>query len=122
MSRRERTTTITCAQQACRETKFHIYTSQREYTEIHKRQQQNPWKCTRHARPERVLTAGNPQTEAVLIASRRGSERLYWIPEDAQTGSGLSSGPGYVAHADDVPEGTRLIVTARLEFSEDRGQ
>jgi hypothetical protein len=143
VSRRERTTTVRCAQPACGATTFYTFTSQREYGEIHQRQQRTPWRCTRHDRPDEVLRPDQPAITKVLVASRVRNSRyerdladyeaavarrspfarkpdefidgMYWLPEGGGHGSGFLFGPGFKAHATDFPEGTRLVVTARIE-------
>lgn len=126
MAGRERTTTIGCAEKGCRETKFHLYTSQRQYKEIWDWQNEHPWKCTRHADPDKVLRPDNLTTTHVLVASKvrysgdRYLDGLFWLPEGAERGgSGFTHGPGFNAHASDFPEGTRLIVTTRIEMPEE---
>lgn len=151
MSRRERTTTIRCAEKPCREVAHYSYSSQREYGEIHQRQQRSPWKCSRHDAPDEVLRPDNLTTTLTLVASRvrrSGYERdlaeyeailarmtphstpyrrkpeeflpgLFWLPEGGAHGSGFTHGPGFKAHADDFPEGTRLTVTTRIEIPEE---
>lgn len=44
---------------------------------------------------------------------------LYWLPEGGAHGSGFTHGPGFKAHADDFPEGTRLTVTTQIEIPEE---
>ncbi|GAA0720209.1 hypothetical protein GCM10010199_25560 [Dactylosporangium roseum] len=39
---------------------------------------------------------------------------MYWLPEGGTSGSGFTFGPGFKAHADDFPEGTRLVITAQV--------
>lgn len=130
MSGRERTYTIRCANGGCHESTFYLYASQREYSELHKRQVANPWKCFRHRDPDANLRPGNESTETVLVATKvaagpvpgfpdkgeRWLPGLYWREEGAAAGSGLTHGPGFNAHASDFPEGTRLVVTARIEI------
>lgn len=122
---RERMTELPCAEDGCPKSAGYTYTSQREYHQIWARQKTHPWKCTRHNRPEQVLRPDNPTTETVLVASRvRSGGRdpdllpgLFWLPEGAERGgSGLQRGPGFTAHADDFPEGTRLVVSTRIEM------
>jgi hypothetical protein len=128
MASRERTTGISCGEGGCREVSWRSYTSQKAYGEIMRAQAAKPWKCSRHEHPERNLRPGNTTTSYVVVATRlpfrlaRGSEPewlpgLFWCPEGGpQTGSGYAFGPGFNAHASDVPEGTRLIVTAVIEL------
>ncbi len=112
---RERTTSIRCAEAGCRDHATYAYSSQRECAEIYERQKRRPWKCSRHDRPDEVLRPDNVRVVGVLVATRRPYGQ-FWIPEDGTTGSGLTSGPGFKAHADDFPEGTRLVVTAEVEI------
>lgn len=72
------------------------------------------WKCSRHRNPDRTLNADNTETRAVVVAGKSDGcgDRLFWGH------SGIIHGPGFVAHADDFPEGTRLVVTARIEAPE----
>lgn len=146
MSRREKTTSIRCAENGCRESQLFSYSSQREYADIHTALQRTPWKCTRHVNPEQVLRPDNTTTSHVLVASRvrsHGYERrveqyeaavarksmwaekpeeflpgLYWLPEGGTSGSGFTYGPGFKAHAADFPEGARLVVTTQILLPE----
>lgn len=150
MSRRERTTTIVCAEKPCREVTFYTYSPLREYDEIEAAQAKRPWRCTRHASPDEVLRPDSLSTTVVLVASKvrsLGFERekagddavvarigphgtalarkpgeflpgLFWLPEGGAHGSGFTHGPGFKAHANDFPEGTRLTVTTRIDMPE----
>lgn len=127
MARRERTAVIRCAEPGCRDNARYAYSSQREYGEIMQSQQRYPYKCTRHHNPDSVLRPDNTSTTHVLVASKvfhkgpydaepaplRG---LFWLLEGSDHGSGFVFGPGFNAHADDFPEGTRLVVTTRIEL------
>ena len=124
MSRRERTTSIRCADANCRELAWYSYSSQREYAEIVRNQREHPYKCTRHRRPEQNLRPDNLTTSLTIVASKvasvfRGSEEfapgLYWVA-DGEMQSGFTFGPGFTAHANDFPEGTRLVVTTAIEM------
>lgn len=124
MASRERTTSIKCAEPDCTDHAHYTYRTQREYAEIHARQKDHPYECTRHRNRHEVLRPDNTERTQVLIATKVPNHRgdgylpgLFWIPEGHnQGGSGFTFGPGYKAHADDFPEGTRLIVTARIEI------
>lgn len=120
MSRRERLATFRCAE-GCSNHITYGYTSQREYAEIAQRQARSPWKCARHERPDEVLRPDNKRVVGVLIATRKDHGQ-FWIPEGGTTGSGLTSGPGFKAHADDFPEGTRLVVTAEVRTPDDAAE
>lgn len=111
----------------CPEVSFSEYTARRELDGI------NPtWKCPPHRNPDRVLSADNPETTAVLTLHPRyidGYRREdppqlvghFWGPEGAEAGhDGVVSGPGFMAIAKGFPPGTRLIVTARVELPADQ--
>jgi hypothetical protein len=55
-----------------------------------------------------VLAADNDATEKVLVSKRGAGGNMYWDR------SGFVYGPGFKAFADDFPEGTQLVVTARI--------
>jgi len=88
--------------------------------------------ATRHTNPkEQHHGPANLERTGVLIATTLHTKPdrwtgkteplgRYWIPEGATTGSNLATGPGYRAHANDVPEGTRLVITARIELPEEQ--
>jgi len=112
-----------CAHAGCGEQSFIEYTARRELDGV-----SPTWKCTRHAEPDRVLSADNTETTAVLTlhpryidAYHRGDPPklvgYFWGPEGADKGhAGIEQGPGFLAHAKDFPPGTRLVVTARVEI------
>lgn len=120
MARRTGTLHYTCAEPGCREQTHRAYEGVREGNEIAKRQHDKPWKCTRHANPDKVLRPDNQHVTTVMIATRIGdSPGLYWLREGETSGSGFTFGPGFNAHAADVPEFTRLVIEARLELPDD---
>lgn len=67
------------------------------------------WLCIRHQRPDEVLSSDNPQIVTELINEEHehgrflGNRRFVY-------------GPGFKAFAQDFPPGTRLLITARVEF------
>lgn len=114
---RERLTNWKCAEPGCREAVHYAYTSQREYGEMWKRQSEHPWRCSRHSHPEQVLGLDNTTTEYIVTAQpSEGASGLYWTAPDGKRRSGFTFGDGYKAFAGDFPQGTRLIVTARIEL------
>jgi hypothetical protein len=140
MARREYTGNWPCREPGCRERGFYIYDTQRDYQEAARRYAKTPWVCTRHSRPEQVLGQDNPARTVEVVASRirfsdydrrmaeyraavaRGSmfahEPAEFIPGLYWTGAGFSNGfahgPGFMAFANDFPEGTRLRVTVEV--------
>jgi hypothetical protein len=129
MPRREYRSAFKCAEPGCRDTQFLAHSTRADEKAAWQRQHEKPYRCTRHANPERNLRPGNERVTQVLVATRRRSVRmighdeeaswlpgLFWIPEGGTTGSGFTFGDGYNAHASDFPEGTRLVVTAQIEM------
>ena len=109
MARREYKLQKRCAHEGCAEIRHWTYETARDLAASHARA--NVYRCVRHTDPESVLSADNPTTEVVMTC--KASDRapgLYW-----EGRSGLHTGPGFKAWAADFPEGTRLIVTARIE-------
>jgi len=63
------------------------------------------------------LRAGAETSSTVLVVWRSAGGRLYWRDEVTQDGRApVIYGPGFAATADDFPEGTKLIVQARIEI------
>ena len=125
MARRPHTLRRTCTTVGCTETSLMEFDTLRERADYDKRNGTG-WLCVRHDKPNEVLSADNPATEQVLTASvvlaevRRGELRplsgLFWQAEGERPRSGLLFGPGFRAFAGDFPEGTRLVVSARIEL------
>lgn len=112
MSRRERILRKTCAENGCTEFARWSFSSLRELKESYEAKQKDWW-CVRHKRKDEVLSTSNNTTERTLVSvkSINGSDKLFW-----SGGSGFAYGPGFKAFADDFPEGTQLIVTARISI------
>lgn len=119
MGRRGGTYSFRCAETGCTESGFTDWDNQREYAEA-ARIYAN-WRCYRHRNPEQMLGLNNTARHHVLVArpGSRSPDHLFWAEEGAESGSmGLVSGPGFKAHANDFPAGTRLVVTAYVETPE----
>lgn len=102
-----------CAHEGCNESVTYRYQTQRDLKQSPelKWYSGGRWRCTRHSNIQEVLSKDNPTTSATLVSTRQG-ERVYW------GNSGFVYGPGFKAFCNDFPEGTRLIVTATIEFPE----
>lgn len=117
MSRREYTIRFKCAEDGCGEWYHSVATTRRDEAETRALYAKRPWRCTRHRKPEEVLSLDNQERVAVLTAQR--SKRYPDLPDLFwNDGSGFEYGPGFKAYAKDFPPGTRLIVTARIELPE----
>lgn len=104
----ERSVRKQCSHEGCREFAFYRFSSLREMQES--REAKLPWTCTRHTKPEELLTPTNLSREFVAESKRGAAGLLFWGH------SGFMFGPGFKAFCDDFPQGTRLIVTARIEL------
>lgn len=120
VARRGGTARFRCAEDGCTEAAFYTYTSNADYARLHREQRDRPWQCSRHRNPEQLLTPANTTRSVVLTAEK--SKRfpdlttLFWrVGDAADVGSGYTFGPGFKAHADDFPEGTRLVITVTAE-------
>jgi hypothetical protein len=124
VARRGGTARFRCAESGCTEAAFYDYSSRADYARLHREQVERPWKCTRHRNPEQVLTPTNTTRTVVLTAekSKRFPDltKLFWREgDDADVGSGYTFGPGFRAHADDFPEGSRLIITITADVAKE---
>lgn len=108
-----------CADQSCTDHALFEFTSRRDYDNHVRSTRDRPWRCTRHTRPDEVLSATNDQRIVTLIAEHntgQTSGAMFWREEGAERlGSGFTYGPGFKAYASDFPVGTRLVITARVE-------
>lgn len=106
----------------CTEVAFYGVSTLADRKQLATDQKRRPWKCSRHRNPEQLLTPANTEVSHVLIADRSKrfpdlTDKLFWREESADdVGSGYTFGPGFSAHADDFPEGTRIVITVRAEM------
>ena len=103
MARHEYTMNLRCAEPSCYE--------------------KYQWRCTRHMRPDEVLSTDDTARESVLEVRDRPNLGPRWMPLGGETGggNGFITGPGFKAFAKDFPAGARLVVTARIELPEGDG-
>lgn len=113
MARREWTLRYECGHQGCREMVHYRYSTRRDLEgsfEV-KNYSNGRWRCTRHTRPEEVLGPENRETSATLTVEQKPHGRFFGS-------SGFLSGPGFKVFAADLPEGTKLVVTAQIVLPE----
>jgi hypothetical protein len=117
-TRRGYTVRCVCSHPGCNETSFYHYDTQREVREgtAAKQARAGTWLCVRHTEPDEVLSAANPTTSQVLVSVELEHGRFWRKEGQERVVSGFVFGNGYKAYAKDFPPGTRLIVTATLEF------
>lgn len=117
MSRRQYDIRFKCAEEGCREHYWSTASTRKEERETRSHYAKHPWRCTRHRKPEEVLSASNRERTTILTAGKSKQfpelPDLFW-----DDGSGFEFGPGFKAYARDFPPGTRLIITARIELPE----
>lgn len=111
---RPKTYRVRCAEPECREIGFFEY----------ERASDKPpgdWRCSRHVRPDDVLSAASPVRSRVLTVVEL-DHGLFWH-DGSRVGSGFEYGPGFRAWARDFPPGTTLTITAVIgeRHAPDRG-
>jgi len=107
--RREWPLRLVCGHEGCAETSNYRYQTKRDLMESFelKHYSDGRWRCIRHARPNEILSAGNPETRIELTVEQK-EHGLYF-------GSfGFISGPGFKAFAKDFPAGAKVVVSATL--------
>lgn len=116
---REYTIRLICAEPDCRETSFTTASTRAEEASIRRRYADRPYRCTRHRNPEEVLSETNRERSVVITARKSKKfphlDGLFW---DYPFATGITSGPGFKAYADDFPAGTKIVITVRLELPE----
>lgn len=127
MARRGGTARFRCATEGCTEAAFYDYSSNADHARLHREQKARPWLCSRHRNPEQLLTPTNTSRTVVLTAERSKRfpdlTKLFWREQgDPDVGSGYTFGPGFKAHADDFPEGSRLVITITADLSTSPGE
>lgn len=110
MSRRTYTIPLRCAEPGCRESSICEAIGRDEYAEARARYGRNPWRCSRHRKPDEVLSVENLERQTVVELTIKSFGHSWDI------GTTCATGPGFKAFADDFPPGTRLIITAHIEL------
>lgn len=116
MANREWPLRYQCKHEGCPETVTYRYSTQRDLRESWQLRNYGAgkgWLCLRHSNPDRVLSATNPETRFEAVSEEKGNGRYF------PGGQGLMTGPGFLLYANDLPAGTKLIVTARIELPAD---
>lgn len=109
MARREWPLRFTCAHEGCGEMANYRYQTKRDLMESFelKNYSNGRWRCIRHSRPEEVLSPSNLRTLAELTVEERPYGKFFG-------NFGFVSGPGFKVFADDLPVGTKLVVSASI--------
>lgn len=111
MPKREWPVRFICSHDGCNESVTYRYDTRRDLMESFelKWYSGGRWKCQRHSDLDRVLSSTNRETRFEIESKQESHGRYFGH-------SGQLSGPGFLAIANDFPPGTKLIVTARIEF------
>ena len=111
MARREYPLRFECSNPGCKESVNYRYDTRRDLTNSFelKNFSGGRWKCLRHKDPDRVLSSDNLATEQTLVCEQTEYGRYFG-------GQGIVIGPGFLAYAKDLPVGTKLIISARIEL------
>jgi len=111
MARPEYRLRFTCKHPGCQEHVTFRYSTARDRSASFELSAygKDGWLCSRHRNPDEVLSASNPETRFEAVSYDSHGRRFI-------NHSGMVSGPGFKMFVDDFPEGTRLIVTARIEL------
>lgn len=120
MARRYYPVRFQCAAKGCPERANYEAETRADEKRLYETQQRTPWTCTRHTRPDEVVTA-DARDKTITLTSLPSedypnSKNRYWTGEDGRRQSGFVYGPGFKAYASDFPEGARLTITATLEL------
>lgn len=113
---------VHCSQEGCHEFKSYACHSRKEYLETVKEYRTKKWYCSRH-RPENLQPTSEPRH--VYINCIHPDATKYPRIKDSHIwsdGSGYTFGPGFNAHAEDFPIGTRLHITIAVEIPETEEQ
>lgn len=107
MARREWPLRFVCGHEGCTETANYRYQTRRDLMESFelKHYSDGRWRCTRHTRPDEVLSLTNPRAGTELIVEERPHGKFFG-------NFGFISGPGFKAFACDLPTGTKIVITA----------
>jgi hypothetical protein len=103
-----------CAHEGCPEYVIYRYSTRRDLAESFELKDYGGtkgWLCTRHSRPNEVLSGLNPETRFEVVSRQESYGRFFGT-------QGFVHGPGFKLFANDFPAGTKLIVTARIELPE----
>ena len=109
MARREWPLRFVCGHEGCNETANYRYETKRDMMESFelKHYSHGRWKCVRHTRPNEVLSPENMATVAELVVEQKPQGRYFGS-------AGFVSGPGFKVFAADLPEGSKVVISATL--------
>ncbi len=108
--RRKYTSRFQCKEPGCPEWTFSEYDTRADQRSGEK--WRSGWKCIRHSDPKSLLGINNRTIKTTLV-----SDGKFWVDTEGKQSSGFAHGTRYRVFAEDVPAGTKLTVTAELEYT-----
>lgn len=106
----------TCTHEGCKEFRFSNFSSQREYKEWYKNHALDKWLCTRHTKPNEVLTLDNKEISYNKEYLSKKSNNYPNLKDYFWNGcNGFAHGDGWKAWTKDFPEGTVIQVETNVK-------
>jgi len=115
MARREHSTVTPCAEPGCPERTHGLFGTLRDRDAHMRRQNEHPWRCTRHRRPEEVLSPAGPGRVSILLVDDDRGRHSFRRPDGTWWPLPYVDGPGYLVFAADFPIGTAVRFVAIAE-------
>lgn len=107
------TVSVKCGADGCNEHRHYEADNKKEASRLYTKYGNGRYRCARHTNEEQVMGINNIQRETVLTAEE--SKKYPELKELFWGGSqGFISGPGFKAYSNDMPKGTKIIITAKL--------
>ena len=111
------TVNVKCGHSGCSKYGHYGADNNKDRTRIHKKYGNGKYRCCRHTSPDKVLGVNNLKRQVTFVADK--SKKYPKLPELFwDDGNGFTHGPGFMAYANDFPEGTKLIITAEIVLPE----
>lgn len=113
--KRTYTRQLKCSTEGCGECGHWTFDTQKEMASHYDRVK--TYACLRHRTPEEVLGLNNLHTETTIKCKQLGYGRFWQVPQQEGTDkciSGFQHGNGYMAYAEDFPEGTIIKITTEV--------
>ena len=110
------TARATCKHPGCTESAFWSFDTRKEAAAHYPKREK--WRCLKHTHPEKVLSVTNLErtVELVSMLSPGCSAKDRFWHDGTRLGSGFNRSDAHYAYASEFPDGTKLIITARIEL------
>lgn len=111
----KRTVRVKCGHEGCNEFALYEADNKADANRIWETYGGGKWRCSRHNRPDEVLSATNTQTLCTMKVFEFPHGK-FWGTDKAS--NGFIYGPGFKGFATDFPAGTIIEVTAKITLPE----